>query len=74
MANFASQVGAYSKRKKAVVFGSPLFVFYTGSKTILFASDAITVSVNYPGAFIEVLPLLKGDMDRIKNGAVSHAR
>lgn len=41
-----------------------------GSKTILFASDAITVSVNYPGAFTEVLPLLKGEMDIIENGAV----
>ena len=42
----------------------------TGSKTILFASDAITVSVSYPGGVTEVLPLLKGDMDTIKNGAV----
>ncbi len=42
----------------------------TGSKTILFASNAITVSVNYPGAFTEILPLLKGELDTIKNGAV----
>ena len=42
----------------------------SGSKTILFASDAITVSVNYPGAFTEVLPLLKGELDTIKNGSV----
>ena len=41
-----------------------------GSKTILFASDAITVSVNYPGVFTEILPLLKGELDTIKNGAV----
>ena len=42
----------------------------SGNKTVLFASDAITVSVNYPGAFTEVLPLLKGELDTIKNGAV----
>lgn len=42
----------------------------TGSKTIIFASDAITVSVNYPGAFTESLPLLKGSMDTKKSGAV----
>ena len=53
-----------------VISRLPILWVKVGSKTILFASDAITVSVNYPGAFTEVLPLLKGELDTIKNGAV----
>jgi len=37
-----------------------------GSKTVAFADEAVEVSVDHPGGFLETLPLLKGDSDALE--------